>query len=70
MGYKKNMQSGRKILKKTLDSSSKMVYTEDTIKQRQALAAERKSVDNQNRRCKQGEHMFIQKWELMECGSK
>ena len=47
-----------------------MLYTKDTIKQRQALAAERKSVNNQNRRCKQGEHMFIQKWELMEYGSK
>ena len=47
-----------------------MLYTKDTIKQRQALAAERKSVNNQNRRCKQGKHMFIQKWELMEYGSK
>ena len=63
MGYKKN-------IKKALDKSSKMLYTKDTIKQRQALAAERKSVNNQNRRCKQGEHMFIQKWELMDYGSK
>lgn len=63
MGYKKN-------IKKALDKSSKMLYTKDTIKQRQTLAAERKSVNNQNRRCKQGEHMFIQKWELMDCGNK
>lgn len=55
MGYKKN-------IKKALDKSSEMLYTKDTIKQRQALAAERKSVNNQNRRCKQSEHMFIQIW--------